>query len=217
MARSTSTSTRTTKLLSAQQSPQKKSASDYIEYYAPNRLAWRTWLAKHHQTEQGVWLIYYKKDSGKTRVEYDESVEEAICFGWIDSVVKTIDEQCYKQLFTPRKAKSNWSKVNKERVEKLFAQNLIMPAGMLLINLAKETGTWDALNDVEQLVIPEDMQELFDSDPQALVHWNTFSRSVRRGILEYILNAKRPETRIKRITDAVRLAHDNIKYIFDKK
>lgn len=199
-------------------SPAKKSpAQSYPEYYAPNRSAWRAWLAKHHETLQGVWLIYYKKESGKTRVEYDDAVEEAICFGWIDSVVKTVDTDCYKQLFTPRKPKSNWSKVNKARVEILLAQDLIMPAGMRLIEIAKTTGTWDALNEVEQLTIPDDMQALFDQDPQALTHWNTFSRSIRRGILEYILNAKRPETRTKRITDAVRLAHDNIKYLFEKK
>jgi uncharacterized protein YdeI (YjbR/CyaY-like superfamily) len=191
------------------------SASTYPDVYCATREEWRLWLVQNHAISRGVWLVYFKKESGKVRVEYDSAVEEALCYGWIDSVVRAIDQDSYKQLFTPRKPTSNWSKLNKERAERLIANDTMTPAGLRLIDLAKTSGTWSALDEVENLIIPNDMQKLFDQYPNALVHWNAFSRSVRRGILEYILNAKRPETRLKRITEAVRCADQNIRYIFD--
>lgn len=188
----------------------------YEQYYAANRAEWRTWLEQNHTMVQGIWLIYYKKESGRSRVSYDEAVEEALCFGWIDSVVKTIDEDSYQQLFTPRKKSSNWSKLNKERVEKLMEQGLMRDAGIRMITLAKQMGKWDALNDVEELLVPDDLQQLFDQSPDAMRNWDGFSRSSRRGILEWILNAKRPETRLQRITETVSMAEKNLRAIFDK-
>lgn len=183
----------------------------YEHFYPPDRAVWRQWLMENHVNSRGVWLIFFKKDSGKSRVSYDEAVEEALCFGWIDSLPNKIDEQSYKQLFSPRKPKRNWSKLNKERVEKLTAAGLLHPAGLAKIEWAKQNGTWDALNEVEQLIVPADMQKALDNNPTALGYWENFSRSVRRGILEWILNAKREETRAKRIEETVRLAAQNIK------
>jgi uncharacterized protein YdeI (YjbR/CyaY-like superfamily) len=183
----------------------------YEHFYPPDRAVWRQWLTDNHADSPGVWLIFFKKDSGKSSVSYDEAVEEALCFGWIDSLPNKIDEQSYKQLYSPRKPKSNWSKLNKERVEKLTAAGLIQPAGLAKIEWAKQNGTWDALNEVEQLIVPADMQKALDDNPTALGHWENFSRSVRRGILEWILNAKREETRANRIEETVRLAAQNIK------
>jgi uncharacterized protein YdeI (YjbR/CyaY-like superfamily) len=188
----------------------------FPDYYAPDRADWRRWLSEHHTTSAGVWLVYYKKESGKTRVTYDEAVEEALCFGWIDSVVNSIDEFCYKQLFTPRKPKSNWSKLNKERVERLTAAGLIEPAGQLLIDLAKSTGTWEALDGVEALEVPPDLAEAFAANPTARTYWEGFSRSVRRGILEWLLNAKRPETRAARVTQIVQMAAIGLRAQFEK-
>ena len=118
-------------------------ATDLFEhFYAPDRATWRAWLEVNHTTARGVWLIYFKKESGKTRVSYDEAVEEALCFGWIDSVPNKIDEESYKQLFSPRNPKSRWSKLNKDRVARLEQEGLICEAGQKMIDLAKETGTW---------------------------------------------------------------------------
>jgi uncharacterized protein YdeI (YjbR/CyaY-like superfamily) len=184
------------------------------QFYAANRAEWRQWLQENHATAQGVWLIYFKKGSGKTRVEYAEAVEEALCFGWIDSVVKPIDEFSYKQLITPRKPKSNWSKLNKERVERLIETGLMTEAGFKTIEIAKQKGTWNALDEVELLLVPADLQAGFDNNPLAFQNWEAFSRSARRGILEWLLNAKRPETRAKRIEEIVSLAAKNIKANF---
>ena len=108
-------------------------ADELKTFYDKNRKAWREWLQKNHDKKAGVWLIYYKKGSGKSRVSYDDAVEEALCFGWIDSIMHPIDEYKYKQKFTPRKTKSVWSALNKRRIEKLIEQQLMMPAGLALI------------------------------------------------------------------------------------
>ncbi|MGH2565663.1 MAG: YdeI/OmpD-associated family protein, partial [Ginsengibacter sp.] len=115
-------------------------------YHAKDRKTWRQWLQKHHAKEPGVWLIHNKKSSGKSRVSYEESVEEALCFGWIDSIAKPIDEHTYKQKFTPRKIKSVWSALNKKRVEKLISEKLMAPAGMKIIETGKKNGSWTQLD-----------------------------------------------------------------------
>jgi uncharacterized protein YdeI (YjbR/CyaY-like superfamily) len=194
----------------------KQSPNDYQQIYAANRAEWRAWLEDHHQMLTGVWLVYFNKGSGKPRVSYDDAVEEALCFGWIDSVVRKIDDDSYQQLFTPRKKSSNWSRLNKTRIAQLTEQGLMREAGMQMVEIAKQSGKWDALNDVEDLIIPTDLQELFDQNPDAMRHWDAFSRSSKRAILEWILNAKRPETRMKRITETVRLATKNLRAQIDK-
>jgi uncharacterized protein YdeI (YjbR/CyaY-like superfamily) len=178
---------------------------------APTRKIWRNWMAKNHEKETSVWLIIFHKKSRQASVYYDEAVEEALCFGWVDSVSNSRNEESSYLYFAKRKPKSNWSKANKDRVEKLTKLGLIMPAGQAMIDLAKQTGTWTALEVVDQLTIPPDMQKLFDKNKTAEKNFLAFPASTRRGILEWILNAKRPETRQKRVEETVTLAVQNIR------
>jgi uncharacterized protein YdeI (YjbR/CyaY-like superfamily) len=145
------------------------------------------------------------------RYYYPEAVDEALCFGWIDSLPNKRDENSYYQFFSKRNPKSNWSKVNKEKVAKLIAQGLMQPAGEVMIALAKQNGRWTALDEIEDIILPDDLRALFEQNKTALAHWEQFSRSSKRGILEWILNAKKLETRQKRISATVALAEKNIK------
>ena len=133
-------------------------------------------------------------------------MEEALCFGWIDSKPNKRDEQSYYQFFSKRSPKSNWSKVNKDKVTTLIEKGLMQPAGMAMVELAQQKGTWNALEEVENVSLPPDLEACFKQDPTAFVHWEAFPRSTKRGILEWIQNAKKPETRLKRIQETVRLA-----------
>lgn len=180
-------------------------------FYATNRKQWRQWLEKNHQAEKCVWLIIYKKESGTPGIYYPEAVDEALCFGWIDSKANKRDEKSYYQFFAKRNLKSNWSKINKAKVEKLLVSGLMMPAGLMMVEVAKQSGTWNALDEVENISIPEDLQNVFDKDKAAYENWSKFPRSSRRGILEWILNARRAETRAKRIEETVRMAAENKK------
>ena len=173
--------------------------------------AWRNWLSENHRKEQSVWLIIYKKDSGIPSVTYPEAVDEALCFGWIDSKPNKRDDKSYYQFFARRKPDSNWSAINKAKVEKLLNAGKIMPAGQEMIDIARKNGKWDALNEVDALIVPEDMEEAFTGNKTARENWDNFPPSVRRGILEWILNAKRPETRAKRIKETVEKAGENIR------
>src|ERR1700757_636733 len=121
-------------------------SSELKSFYARDRKAWRKWLEKNHSKSQGVWLIYYKKSSGKERLEYSDAVEESLCFGWIDSTIRPIDHERYMQRFTPRKAKSGWSALNKRRIEKMIKQNLMTKAGFEKIEEAKKSGAWERLD-----------------------------------------------------------------------
>jgi uncharacterized protein YdeI (YjbR/CyaY-like superfamily) len=178
---------------------------------AKTRKAWRAWLMKNHQKEKAVWLIIYHKKSSTPSVYYDEAVEEALCFGWIDSKPNKRDEESFYLFFAQRKPKSNWSALNRERVERLSKQGLIQPAGQKMIDLAKQTGTWEALKPVHELTIPEDLQKLLAKNKKAAAYFDAFPPSTKKGILEWILNAKRPETRQKRIEETVKLAAQNIR------
>jgi uncharacterized protein YdeI (YjbR/CyaY-like superfamily) len=175
------------------------------------RAQWRAWLAENHLISKGVWLVYYKRSSGKPHLNYGEAVEEALCFGWIDSKPNTLDAEKSKQYYSPRNPKSNWSKINKDRVDILLAANLIMPQGLKMIELAKQTGTWSALDVVDNLLIPSDLAEALNKYPPAVANFDAFPRSVKKGILEWILNAKTPETRAKRINETATLASQNIR------
>ncbi len=153
-----------------------------------------------------MWLIIYRKSSDTPSVYYDEAVDEALCFGWIDSKPNKRDSTSYYQFFSRRNPKSNWSRVNKNKVEKLMAENRMAPAGLAMVEEAKRRGTWTALDEVENLVIPTDLQAAFKQNKDALDHWNNFPPSAQRGILEWIFNAKRPATRQKRIDETVSMA-----------
>jgi uncharacterized protein YdeI (YjbR/CyaY-like superfamily) len=185
---------------------------DIKTFYAKSQKEWRKWLEKNHQSEKSVWLIIYKKESGTPSVYYTDAVDEAICFGWIDSKPNKRDDESYYQFFAKRNPKSNWSKVNKGKVAKLLEQGLIAPAGMEVIETAKQNGTWTALDKVEDLIIPEDLQKAFAAaNKTAFTYFDKFPHSSKRNILEWILNAKRPQTRQLRIDETVKLATGNIK------
>jgi len=180
-------------------------------FHAASQEEWRTWLERNHATEKSVWLIIYKKESEVPSVYYPEAVDEALCFGWIDSKPNKRDHKSYYQFFAKRNPKSNWSAVNKAKVEKLMKAKRMAPAGLAMVELAKRNGTWTALDDVDKVLMPHDLQALFNQNQDALANWEKFARSSRRGILEWILNAKKPETRQKRIEETVALAAQNIK------
>ncbi|MDX2215816.1 MAG: YdeI/OmpD-associated family protein [Oculatellaceae cyanobacterium bins.114] len=173
------------------------------------RTEWRTWLEQHHTQRAGVWLISYKKGTGKPRFDYDEAVEEALCFGWIDSKPNKLDEERSLLWFAPRKPRTGWSKLNKDRVERLLTQGLIAPAGLAKIEAAKQDGSWNALDAIEALEIPPDLQAALITYAPAQQNFEAFPRSVKRGILEWIASAKKPETRAKRITETAELAAQN--------
>lgn len=176
-----------------------------------NRSQWRDWLAEHHQDETGVWLISNKKHTGEPRLGYDDAVEEAICFGWIDSKVNALDEKRSMLWFTPRKAATGWSKLNKARVTRLIAAGLMAPAGLAKVKQAKADGSWSALDGVEALDIPDDLRAAFAARPPSASHFESFPRSVKRNILEWILNAKKAETRAVRVAETARLAQKNLR------
>jgi uncharacterized protein YdeI (YjbR/CyaY-like superfamily) len=172
-----------------------------------SRAEWRRWLASHHATSPGIWLVRYKQGTAHGYVGYDEVVEEALCFGWVDSRPRVLDEERSQLLVTPRKATSRWSAANKERVSRLTRDGLMEPAGMAAVELARRTGTWDALDAVEQLLEPPDLSGALDGDAAARTAWDGFPRSTKRGILEWITSAKTPETRRRRIDETVSEAH----------
>lgn len=180
-----------------------------LEFYAENRATWRQWLTENHDRVTGVWLIYNKKGSGQPHLPYDEAVEEALCFGWVDSKPGKVDAVRSRLYFAPRKPGSGWSAPNKARIERLTAAGLMMPAGLDKVAAAQADGSWSMLDGVEALEIPSDLLAALRQYPQAEVYFNGFPRSVKRGILEWILQAKRPETRAKRIAETAQLASQN--------
>lgn len=180
-------------------------------FYARDGASWRQWLAENHDTEKSVWLVIYKKASTTPSVYYDEAVDEALCYGWIDSKPNKRDEESYYQFFAKRNPKSNWSKVNKDKITRLTQEGRMAPAGLAMVRLAKESGTWTALDAIENLELPLDLQAALDCYPPAYENFKNFPRSVKRGILEWIITAKRPATRKKRVTETAALAAKNIR------
>lgn len=178
-------------------------------FQAETTAQWRSWLKLHHTRKEGVWLITFKKDSGKPRLDYDAAVEEALCWGWVDSLPRKLDEERTMLWFAPRKKGTGWSLPNKKRVEKMSATGRMQPAGLAKIEAAKTDGSWAKLDDVEALVIPEDLAKALAQFPMATTHFEAFPRSVKRGILEWIINAKKPETRAKRVDETAGLAAEN--------
>lgn len=175
------------------------------------RADWRAWLEQHHTRTKGVWLISFKKGTGKPRVAYEEAVEEALCFGWIDSIQRTLDDERAMLWFAPRKPRTGWSKLNKQRIERLTAAGLMAPAGLAKIEDAKQDGSWQALDAVEALDIPPDLAAALGSYPSAQTYFDAFPRSVKRNILEWIASARTPATRAKRVAETARLAEQNIR------
>ncbi|HLP54739.1 MAG TPA: YdeI/OmpD-associated family protein [Fluviicola sp.] len=180
-------------------------------FYPKSPEEWRSWLSEHHASKQSIWVIYYKKNSGFPSMSWSEAVDEALCFGWIDSTRRTLDEQRFVQFFTKRKPKSNWSKINKAKIEELIANGKMAAAGLKSIEIAKQNGSWSVLDEVEELSIPGDLQQEFDSNPAAGAFFLGLSKSMRKQLLYWIISAKRPETRQKRVSEIVENAKQGLK------
>jgi uncharacterized protein YdeI (YjbR/CyaY-like superfamily) len=174
-----------------------------------SRAEWRDWLQTHHTRKQGVWLVSFKKATGKPRFEYGEAVEEALCFGWVDSKPKKLDAERTLLWFAPRKRRTGWSRPNKIRVDQMTKAGLIAEAGLQKVAQAKLDGSWAKLDAVEDLTIPEDLAQALAMHPPAEQNFKDFPRSVKRSILEWIVNAKTPQTRARRIEKTARLAAIN--------
>jgi len=178
-----------------------------LETFCPaSKQEWRQWLQEHHDKKQSVWIIQYRKKSNVPSITWSDAVDEALCFGWIDSTARTIDSEKFMQFFTRRKPKSVWSKINKEKVARLLEQNLIAPAGLAAIEIAKQNGSWTILDEVEEVIIPHDLNMEFNNHSGSSDYFLGLSRSVRKSILQWLVLAKRPETRQKRITEIAELA-----------
>jgi uncharacterized protein YdeI (YjbR/CyaY-like superfamily) len=182
---------------------------DVPHVQAEDRAAWRAWLAANHATSGGAWLVTWRRASGRPVLEYEAAVEEALCFGWVDSKPGKVDAERTKLYFAPRKPRSGWARPNKLRVERLLAAGLMAPAGLAAVELAKANGSWTLLDEVEDLVDPPDLVVALAAHPPAADHWAAFPRSARRGILEWIVQAKRPETRAARILETATRAARN--------
>jgi uncharacterized protein YdeI (YjbR/CyaY-like superfamily) len=180
-------------------------------FHPRNAKEWRNWLSKHGDKESAVHVIFYRKDSGVEGLPYEEAVEHALCYGWIDGWANRRDETSRYIMFTPRKPKSNWSNSNRTRVEKMIKKGLMTKKGQEMIDLAKESGTWDNLVDAQNKVMPDDLKKLFSKNKTALKHFEAFPPSTKRTIFEWIALAKRPETRQKRIEETVAKAAENIR------
>lgn len=182
--------------------------ADLPQVHPGSRAKWRAWLQANHDRSKGVWLVIDKKVNGQQPLSYEEICEELVCFGWVDSRPRKLDERRSMLLCTPRKPKSGWAKPNKDRVARMEAAGKMAPTGLAAVAEAKRLGTWSKLDAVEALEIPEDLA-------QALAHaggaenFEAFPRSVKRGILEWITTAKRPETRAARVTETASLAAKN--------
>lgn len=167
---------------------------------------WRAWLVEHHETQTGVWLVAWKKATGRPAVGYDALVEEALAFGWVDSKSATLDDERSMLWFSRRKRGSGWSRPNKERVARLEAEGRMAAAGRAVVEAARADGSWSMLDDVENLVVSDDLAAAFDRHPGSREQWEGFPRSAKRGILEWIVQARRAETRARRVEETAALA-----------
>ncbi|WP_299123809.1 YdeI/OmpD-associated family protein [uncultured Winogradskyella sp.] len=172
---------------------------------------WYDWLLTNHDKQKAIYLIFYKLETGIPTMRWEEAVKVALCFGWIDSTVKSLGGGKRIQYFSPRNPKSNWSALNKRYIIELEAQSLIQESGWKLIDLAKKTGTWTAMDDVENGIVPKELQDAFDSNPRAFENYLGFSKSYRKGYLSWLNSAKRKATRQKRIKEIIKLCSANIK------
>lgn len=184
---------------------------DIPELYFKTDTEWRKWLHKNHNKLKGVYLIFYKVENKEASMRWEEAVKVALCYGWIDSTVKSLGNGKRRQYFTPRKPKSVWSALNKRYIEELIASKLMHESGLQTINIAKENGSWTALDDVENEVIPKALQKAFDENKIAFKNYKNFAPSYRKGYLYWLNSAKRDATRQKRILEIIQLCEANIK------
>ena len=172
-------------------------------YHPPDLAAWRAWLATNGDSARGVWVASWRKASGRDAVPYAELVEEALCFGWIDSTVNILDEERGLQLMTPRKPRSGWSRLNRQRVAAMEAQGRMTDAGRRAVERAQSNGWWTIYDLVEELLEPDDLAVALDTSPAARSAWDGFPPSARKQMLWWVVSAGRPETRANRIATIV--------------
>jgi len=176
------------------------------ELYFTNRKDWRTWLAEHYDARKEVWLVYYNKNSGRPSIPYGDSVEEALCFGWVDSIIWKIDDAKFVRKFTPRKAASKWSEINKERAERMIKEGKMTSAGLARVQVARESGRWvKAHATKKELTIPPYVEEALGANEKALGFYNRLAPSYKRNAVGWIESAKREETRKKRLAEFIGL------------
>lgn len=167
--------------------------------HCETRAEWRAWLAAHHATSDGIWLVTWKRASGRPVLAYDDLVLECLAFGWVDSRAGSVDADRSKLVVTPRRPGSGWSRPNKERIERLEAEGLMTDAGRAVIEAAKADGSWTLLDEVEDLIVPPDLTEAFARHPGSAAGFDAFSPSARKQLLQWIVLAKRPATRADRV------------------
>jgi uncharacterized protein YdeI (YjbR/CyaY-like superfamily) len=180
-------------------------------FYPESPAVWRSWLEKNHQNEQAVWVVFYTKASGKPTLTWSEAVDVALCFGWIDSKKVKAEPGSSHQLFTIRKAKSTWSKINKAKTLLLIEKGLMTEAGHRTIEIAQENGSWTMLDEVEELFVPEDLADALHSKPDAYDYFHALSKSTKKAILQWLVLAKRKETRTKRIDEIAECASQKLR------
>lgn len=167
---------------------------------------WREWLADHHRTEQGVWLVTWRRSTGRPAPSYEQQIEEALRVGWVDSTTKRLDDERTMLYFARRRPGSAWARTNKARVARLESEGRLLPAGRAVVDRARADGSWTVLDAVEDLVVPDDLAAAFDRHEGAREHWDRFPASARKQILWWIVQAKRPATRAERIEETARRA-----------
>lgn len=180
-------------------------------FYPEDPEQWRDWLIENHTREKGIWVLQYNKKSEKPTISWSDAVDEALCFGWIDSLKKKLDDESSIQYFGKRKPKSTWSKINKQKIEGLTAENRMSQAGSDTIQVAKENGSWEILDSVEELLIPDDLAVELSNRENATEFFNSLSRSVKKMMLQWLVLARRPETRLKRILEIAEAAEKKLK------
>ncbi|MEK6155574.1 YdeI/OmpD-associated family protein [Flavobacteriaceae bacterium 3-367] len=185
--------------------------TDKPELYFKNDSEWRGWLQENHASSKGVYLIFYQVGHEKESMRWEEAVRVALCFGWIDSTVKSLGEGRRRQYFCPRKTKSVWSKLNKTYIKELSAKGLMHQSGLAKIKAAKKDGSWTTLDAVENGTVPDDLQKAFDANPEAYANYQAFAPGYRKSYLYWLNQAKREETRKKRIREIIVLCRKNIK------
>ncbi len=175
-------------------------------FYPATRQEWRQWLEQNHTRKDAVWVVFYKKATNRPTLSWSDAVDEALCFGWIDSVKKTYDAESAIQFFSKRKPKSTWSKINKDKVQKLQEAGLMTQAGLDCIAIAKQNGSWEILDTIELLILPADLETALKARENALDYFTSLSKSMRKAILQWLVLARRPETRQKRIAEIAECA-----------
>ena len=184
---------------------------EILELYFKTDKEWRDWLHENYKSLKGVYLIFYKVEHENHSMRWEEAVKVALCYGWIDSTVKSLGNGKRRQYFTPRNEKSVWSALNKKYIIELTASNLMHTSGLEKIEIGKQNGSWTALDAVENGIIPEDLQFEFDKNTQAFENYQNFAPSYRKSYLYWLNQAKREATRKKRITEIIQLCANNIK------